>query len=224
MTETGDAANLDELEPIQESAAEAPAAAGAMEAAVLQMRSGLPTPFYNRAASPAYYRMLFGGVLMFVGCMMPFGPEWEMAGYKTMTGGLSFILALGLLWASWGAIHTGRPPSIKWFVLPFFSVIMMLLHVANPWGQPAVVDGLSRGVAMVTDWGNFFETLVDRADPDRYSKVGNFFRYAGIGQFFVLVGALVAFLTFVKGLFGGAAVNKQKKLAAQAAASERRRR
>ena len=34
----------------------------------------------------AKYRFLLAGVVMFIGCMMPFGPDWSMAGYKTVSG------------------------------------------------------------------------------------------------------------------------------------------
>jgi hypothetical protein len=219
MTDPGEVPSLEELEPIDETSP-SPIAAGAPVA-----RVGLPAPFYNRGASKAYYRMMFGGVLMTVGCLMPFGPELGLLGYRTLGGGISFVIALGLLWASWVAIHFGRPPSLKWFLLPLLPLVLMIFHVVGAFSAPSVEDVVRAGAEpIVTSWGDLFSTLVDRDDAQRYLKIGNFFRAFGPGKLFVFFGALIAFLTFVQGLFGGVAVNRQKASTARVASAERRKR
>ena len=225
MTNPGDTPPLDELEPLEDLSASPKGPVMPASAAVdpSVARAGLPAPFYNRTASRDYYRMLFGGVLMFVGCLMPFGFEWEMAGYKTMSGGVAFVLSLGLIWASWGAIHTGRPPSMKWFILPLITFVWMLFHVLQMIPQPGL-EAFQQTHPVVGGWGELFTTLFDREDAQRYTKVGNFFRGFGTGKVFVLIGSFLAVLTFILGIFGGAKVNKEKQKAEAAAIAARRRR
>ncbi len=220
MTDSADLPELEALEPIETTA---PIPPGAPDA-VPVVRAGLPAPFYNRAASKAYYRMLFGGVLMFLGCIMPFGPDLGLLGYRTFGGGIMFVIALGLVWSAWVAISFGRPPSLKWFVLPFFALVWSVIHIIGAFSEPAVRAATTEGVKMVEGWGDLFSTLVNRDDPDRYVKIGNFFRYFGPGKLFVFFGSLIAFGTFLQGLFGGAAVNRQKAAAARTASAERRKR
>ena len=106
MTET----ELQELEPLDDGAghgqpagvAPGGTAPSVQELVMQQMRSGLPAPAYNPRADKYYFRFLFAGLLMLIGCLMPFGPEWDMSGYKTVSGAVFLIIALGVCWTAWG--------------------------------------------------------------------------------------------------------------------------
>ena len=219
MSDTGDMSELEELEPLE--AAPAPGPAVATGPSPVVMYSGLPAPFYNPTASKEWYRFLFAGVLMVVGTFMPFGPEWEMAGYKTVTGGFFLVIGGGLIWTAWGAINIGRPPSMKWIGLAMLPFIWGIFKLIGAWDEPAVAQFVKAGGLIVQDWGDLLSTLVDREDPDRFLKAGNFFRYFGPGKLFVFVGAALVELYFVLGIFGGAKQIKQAK-AARAAGGRRR--
>ena len=60
-----------ELEPLPDPITAGPGSA---------MPIGLPPIFYRHDAHREYYRFLFAGIVMTLGCLMPFGPEWEQAG------------------------------------------------------------------------------------------------------------------------------------------------
>ncbi len=221
MTESSNVPELEELEPLEELAP-APADAGQAlaEAAPrasgpqhVVMSSGLPAPFYSRTASKEWYRFLFAGVLIAMGCLMPFGPQWEMAGYKTFSGGLFFIIGGGLIWTAWGAISHGRPPTMKFIGLAFLPFVWGIFKLVSAWDEPAVAAFAAEGGKLVTDWGDLFSTLVDREDPDRFVKIGNFLRYFGPGKLFVFFGAFLVELYFVLGIVGGAKKIKQDKAA-----------
>ncbi|MEZ5988333.1 MAG: hypothetical protein R3F30_04285 [Planctomycetota bacterium] len=40
----------------------------------------------------SYYRFLFGGLLMLVGCFMPFDANWDHVGYKSLSGGVRILV------------------------------------------------------------------------------------------------------------------------------------
>ena len=59
------------------------------EAMLQAMRSGLPAPGINPyCRDKSFYKFLWAGVIMFVGCMMPFDANLAGAGYQTLGGGL----------------------------------------------------------------------------------------------------------------------------------------
>lgn len=218
MTELGE---LEELEPLDFEDPTAASGAGGTMTTPVVIPSGLPTPFYNPAASKEYYRILFAGVLVTLGCMMPFGPEWTMNGYKTAMGGVMLLIGLGIIWSMWGAISVGRPPSIKWFGLfPLVPLVWGIFQIVGAWDAPAVrgFDG-----PMVRDWGELFSTMVDREDAERGAKIGNFMRHWGTGKPFVFLGGLLAELYFFLGIVGGAKTMKAKKAAGRAASTARKR-
>jgi hypothetical protein len=215
MTDMGE---LDELEPLADDIPPPPPSGGAPAGATpVVMASGLPTPFYNPNASKEYYRILFAGVLITLGCLMPFGPEWTMNGYKTLVGGIMLLIGLGIVWCMWGAIHIGRPPSIKWFGLfPLVPVVWGVMQILGAWDAPAVKAFQG---PIVQDWGELFSALVSR-DSAQFEKVGNFMRQWGAGKVFVFLGGVLAELYFFLGILGGAKAMKQQK----AAGAARRRR
>lgn len=169
--------------------------------------AGAPAPAFNPTASREYYRFLFAGVLILVGCLMPFDGDWSHVGYKQFSGGVFFVIGLGLTWTSWGAIHTGAF-RMKWPLLAFLPFVWGLLHVIFP-GFPAEGE--------VTSWGDVFGLIGATDDDDRFHKFGNALQMFGPGKLFVFLGSLLALFGFAAGIFGGA-----KKLKAQKAAPRRR--
>lgn len=241
MSDSGNVPELQDLEPLDpgtaapEVAAAPPAAAPDAVAAAL--RAGLPPPAFNpRCTDKAYYRFLFCGVLIVLGCLMPFGADRGMAGYQTMGGAVFLVIGLGMVWTWWGAIHFNRSSgkSLKWILLcflPFGAQVMNLmaydpeaaLTAAKQAGYlPAVVVEVSTWSTLFADIGTALGKSVDAAPAAL--RVENFFRCFGTGKIFVLLGAALAEVVFVLGVVGGAKQNKQQQVARMAQASERRRR
>ena len=78
-----DTPELPELEPLEEAAAPeaAPVApTGPVAGPMPVSLPGLPAPAFGMRAQKQYYRVFFAGMVMFLVCMMPFGPQWAMAG------------------------------------------------------------------------------------------------------------------------------------------------
>lgn len=235
MSNTGDIPELQDLEPIDSPVApEAGPVAPQMtatDAMLQQLRSGLPAPAYNPRADKFYYRFLFCGVLMFIGCLMPFGPQLDLAGYKTMSGGLFMIIAAGMIWTWWGAIAQNRAggANIKWIAFCFLPFLVELMNVIGAFNEPAVRAALDAGTPIAKDWGDLFSsigTMFGKSSEaaDAGMRVDNFFHCFGPGKIFVFVGATLAELFFVWSIFGATKKIKQDKIAKQAAAAERKRR
>jgi hypothetical protein len=196
----------------------------------------LPAPAFNPlCADKAYYKFLFAGVLMFVGCMMPFGPDYQQVGYKTMSGAIYTVIAVGMLWTWWGAIHNNRATgaSLKWLLLSAIPLVAIIMGLATYDSQSALdaakQGGLLPGGAEVSSWKSLFGDMFTAGRPSDEAavaamKVENFWRLFGPGKIFVLLGALQAELGFFGGVLGGAKQNKQQKKQKQMTASERKRR
>ena len=223
---------LKELEPFDESApvvgatgAEHMAASGGRGTAILG------APAFNPAADKEYYRFVFAGVVMFLGCMMPWGPEWEMAGYKTLSGAFFTLIAIGMIWSWWGAIATGRfgGANLKWVGLSLVPLIVTLFNLISAFDAPAVQDMIAQGKPMPDGWGGFFSQLGDSMPfiggdkaPAASERVGNFLRGFGGGQIVLFFGAVYAEFAMLLAIMGGAKAAKEQK--ARAAAGGRRRR
>ncbi len=230
MTDAGNTPELQDLEPIDApgSGDAAPPTMSLAEATLHQLRSGMPAPAQNPRAGKEYYKFLFAGVVMFVGCLMPFGPEWEMAGYKTLSGALCLLIAIGMIWSWWGAIHHARfgGAQLKWVGLALIPFLVQLMNLIGAFDAPAVAAYVAENKT-VGSWGDLFAALkgsvIDK-DAAMALKVENFFRAFGTGKIVLFVGALLAELFFVTAIFGGAKKNKENKMARAAAAPERKRR
>ena len=220
---------LDDLEPLDDGGdmgAPAPAAAPPQAAAAamnVRMLSGMATPAFNPNASKEYYRFLFCGVLIVLGCLMPFGPDYAGAGYKSFMGGIMFLIGIGMIWSAWAGISVNKP-SMKWIILGIIPAIWGVMKLLEGFGAPALSDAIAGGqIKITTGWGELFSTMFDREDAERYLKVGNTFRYFGTGKLFVALGGILSLVFFVLGVVGGAKEIKAKKEAARTQASARRR-
>ena len=229
MTTSNDIPELPEFDAAESTQAEAgPAMPSVPEATLMTLRAGLPCPAYNPRADKAYYKFLFAGVLMLLGCLMPFGPQMDMTGYKTMSGGIFTLIALGLVWTSWGAINTGKI-SMKWVFLAFIPFLAQLMALLSAFSEPAVMAGKTAGLFTMGTWGEVFAKIgaaLPNSEEARAAgrEVAEFFKHFGPGRIFLFLGALLAELAFIQGVMGGAKKLKQEKLARQAAGAERRRR
>lgn len=242
MTDTGNTRDLAALEPLEPleplddgGAARGAGGAAPAEASLAMLRASLPAPGFNPFCSDkTYYRFLFAGVLMLVGCVMPFSADYQQVGYKTMSGAIYLVIGIGMVWTWWGAIHNNRSTSasLKWLVMcliPLAAVIMGLVSY-DPEAALAAAksDGLLKAEAQVSTWKTLTTDLFTAGRPSSEApaaalRAGNFWRLFGPGKVFVLLGALIAILGFFGGIVGGAKQNKQEKKVRQSAASERKR-
>lgn len=238
-----DTPELPELEPLEESAA--PQAAPAQPAAgpMLVALPGLPAPAFGIRGQRQYYRFFFAGLVMFLGCMMPFGPEWAMAGYQTMGGSIFTIIALGIMWTSWVAISHGKfdLTSMRWLLLAFVPLTVMVWHVIYIFEEPAVIayQAMSKAAydadvaanptlkildVTIRDWGAFFENLRYFRNAESGSAVDNFLRAYGTGKIVLLFGSFYACMQFILGIGSGLKAGKQQKAAREAARSAEKQR
>jgi hypothetical protein len=186
-----------------------------------RLMAGAQAPAFNPEAHKEYYRFLFAGVLVLVGCLMPFGPQ-PVPGYYSITGGAMLIIAIGLAWSMWGAINTGKF-RMKWVLLMFFPFVWSLMHLMKPAEEPAVAEWIAAAhragnasETVVEGWGEFFKTLVARSDLNRGAKCSAFIQHLGAGKVMVFLGSLLAEFYFLAGLFGGIKKAREKKGAAVA--------
>lgn len=216
---------LQELEPMSDLPADSPGSesAPAPRAAV----PVLPAPAFNPAADKEYYRFLFAGLVMFIGCMMPFGPDWTMNGYKTLSGALFTLIAVGMIWSWWGAIATGRfsGKNLKWVGLAVIPLVVQLMNLIGAFDEPAVRAAIDGGQPIVQSWSEFFEAFFDVKNQEAQLRAGNFVRNFGSGRIVLFLGALLAEVFMLLAVFGGAKAAKAQKAqrTAQKATGARRR-
>lgn len=233
MTDTIPAPELPTLAPLEplDPVAGSP---GGEDATLTALRAGLPAPAFNpQCRDKSYYRFLFAGVLMFVGCMMPFSANTAVAGYQTMSGGVFLLIAIGMIWTWWGAISNNRSTaaSLKWLLLcaiPLAAGVMaMVAYDSVEAVKAAVASGYMKD-GPVSTWGTLFSDMFAAGRPGAGSiepaqKVSAFWTAFGPGKFFVTLGGLFAELGFLSGILGGAKQNKQLKQNKQMTAAERKR-
>ncbi len=192
--------------------------------------AGLPAPVFGIRAQKEYYRFFFAGLVLFVGCLMPWGPEWQMAGWQTLKGGVFTIIALGIMWSSWVAISHNKfdLSTIRWLVLAVVPLTSSVFFVLGVFESSAVLVYIEAQKAkMVTEsisdpiyiesWGDFFRNLKGIRTPQYADSLSEFFRYSGPGQYFVLFGSLMAELFLIKGILSGLKAGKVRKKAQTAA-------
>ncbi len=228
MTDTPE---LPELEPLEEAAASQPASAAMPAGASMPVSlSGLPAPAFGMRAQKQYYRFFFAGLVMFLGCLMPFGPEWAMAGYQTLGGSLFTIIALGIMWTSWVAISHGKfdLSSMRWLILAFLPLTVMVWHIIFIFEEPAVLAYQAQFLAAhqadagsidmtIRTWGEFFDKLIHFKTPAYSNTVDHFIRAYGTGKIVLLFGSFYACMQFVLGIGSGIKAGKQQKVAREAA-------
>jgi hypothetical protein len=238
MTESHNIPELQDLEPLDAGAPApgAPAQATVEEATLQALRSGLPPPAFNlRCTDKTYYRFLLCGLLIMIGCLMPFSADLQQVGWKTMSGAIFLVIGLGMVWTWWGAIHNNRSTaaSLKWLLLCFLPFAAQVMNLMNYDAAAALATakaaGHLPGDAAVASWqtlfNDMFTALGKSAEaPPAAMRVENFFRCFGTGKIFVFLGATFAELFFILGIVGGAKQNKQMKMARMAQAAERKRR
>lgn len=209
MSYTGDVEQLDELEPLEDG----PLAAAPMMAAG-PAPGGLPAPAYNPTADKEYYRFLFAGVVMFIGCMMPFGPQWQMAGYQTLRGALFLVIALGIIWSSWASISNRRMIKglLRWVFLAMIPMALGIVDMIVAFREGTAVHDwilLVGPEAAIENWGEFFDNIGNVLAPG--DQVGEFVRYYGSGRLVVFVGAVLAEVFMIMAVVGGAKKISQQK-------------
>ena len=229
MTQTDDS-QVEDLPTLEESEATGggdPTAGASTMMPVMVSGGGLPAPAYHPLADREYYRFLFAGIVMLIGCLMPFGPAWDMAGYKTMRGGVVLVIALGLVWSSWAAISNRRMVKglLRWVMLAAIPLVLGITDLIYAFDDGTSVAAWIRRVGpdrSIENWGEFFGELGNVLQPS--DQVGSFFRHFGTGRVFVFVGALLAELFMVLAVFGGAKKIKEQQAERRAATTTRRRR
>ncbi len=246
MTDAGNDNPLQELEPLEPAAGVAPEA---IEAAVVaQMQNmpsqqgpsaGLPSPAYNpRCTDKSSYKFLMCGVLMFIGCTMPFSANLDLVGYKTVSGAFFMFIAIGMVWTWWSAIHHARATSasLKWIGLTMFPLLAQAMNLINfdattasaeavGWGWVKDLPSLPNGYGLGTLFSDMGTGLGKSGDAaPAAARCEMYFRSFGTGRFFVLLGAILTELYFILGVVGGAKKNKEQKAARQAQSADRKRR
>lgn len=205
------APELDTLEPLAEDSM-----ATAQPTSSASVGLGLPPIFFRADAHPEYYRFLFGGLVMTLGCFMPFGVD-VAAGYQTLAGAFYLVLALALVWSMWIAVYTGRF-RMKWIMfglIPFLFGLMDFIFVSRNHGIATFTGPVADG------WLDAIK-LGMGGTPEGVTKASNFARAFGTGRIVLFVGAALNFLFLLSAVFGGAKHAKVQKAAARAALAERR--
>ncbi len=179
---------------------------------------GMPAPAFSVKAHKEHYRFFFAGLIMFLGCLMPFGPEWAMAGYKTLGGAVFTIISLGIMWISWVSIAHNKfdMSNMKWWVLGFLPFAVQVYHLCYAFQEPAVMAYMNAG-GEVQSWGELWAHLIDVRNFDKGFQLDNFIRAYGTGKLVLLFGSTILVFNFFKALMGGAKAGKQKTAARAAA-------
>ncbi len=222
MSNSGDQSAL---EPLEEQAT--PQAQGqAPSVTPVVQTSGAGAPAFGPRAHKEYYRFFFAGLIMFVGCLMPFGPEWGMAGYKTISGAMFTLVSLGIMWAAWVAIAHNKFGgfTLRWIALAFLPFGVELYNLIMFASEPAIRDAIDAGVAIPKNWGELWDCISSPRSIDARAKLDQFVRYFGTGKLVVFFGALYAEFQLVRAIFGGVKAGKQQKGQAGGGRSGRRSR
>jgi len=228
MTDTGTHTDLADLEPLEPLDA---AAQANLQDPMAAQRAGLPAPAFNmHCGDKTFYRFLWAGVILFVGCMMPFTAELGRAGYQTMSGSIYLLIAIAMIWSWWASIANNRPTGLKWLLFCMFPLI------GAGWAliafDPVVAHAAARDFGwLATDiphsasWGDLFADIGSSLakNKDAPARVEGFWRLMGPGNVLIFFGALIAEAGFIMGVVGGAKQNKQATKQKQMKAAERRR-
>jgi len=227
MTDTGTPADLTSLEPLEPLEAQPQVQQDPMAA----QRPGLPAPAFNMyCTDKTFYRFLFAGVIMLVGCIMPFSAEIGRAGYQTLAGGFYMLIAIAMIWSWWASIANNRPTGLKWLLFSMFPLIgglwTMLVFDPKAAFDVAVASGwISDTMVYSATWGDLFSDIGSTLakDASAPARVEGFWRLMGPGHVLVFVGGFMAEAGFIMGVVGGAKQNKNAMKQKMQKSAERRR-
>lgn len=227
MTDTGTPADLASLEPLEPLEAQPQAQQDPMAA----QRAGLPAPAFNLyCTDKTFYRFMFAGVIMFVGCMMPFSAEIGRAGYQTLAGGFYLLIAIAMIWSWWASIANNRPTGLKWLLFSMFPLIggawtMIVFDPVAAHESARSLGYMPTDIPFSETWGDLFSDIKDSLlkKKDAPARVEGFWRLMGPGNVMIFLGALIAEAGFIMGVVGGAKQNKNATKQKQMKAAERRR-
>lgn len=226
MTDTGALSDLEPLEPLD-------GAAAAQEAQdpMATQRAGLGAPAFNMyCGDKTFYRFLFAGVIMFVGCMMPLSAEIGRAGYQTMAGGFYLLIAIAMIWSWWASIANNRPTGLKWLLFSMFPMIgggwtLLAFDPVAAHEAARTYGYLATDIPFSAGWGDLFSDIGSTLAKNKEApaRVEGFWRLLGPGNFMIFLGALIAEAGFIMGVVGGAKQNKNATRQKQMKSAERRR-
>lgn len=202
---------FDTLEPLPEMSMAPPP--GAM---------GMLPPFYRAEAHGEYYRFLFAGVLMTLGCLMPFGGIEQEPGYYQVLGALYLVIGLGVIWSMWIAISGGRF-KMKWIMLSMLPFLLQLLAIIFVDRDAGVQAFIAAKRPMADGWSDMFSQAFART-AESTDKAMNFCRAFGTGRIMLFLGAALNFWFLLGAIFGGAKQIKAQKAARMAEKAEKRAR
>ena len=228
-------ASLEPLEPLDTGAlGDAALLPPSTADQVLQTaRSGLPAPGYNPfCRDKSFYRFLFAGVILIVGCLLPFSADLNRPGCTTMAGAFYLLIGIGMTWSWWASIHVNRPVGLKWLLFAFVPLIGSIMSLVSFDPQVAYDRAVASGwiapgshFTFSADWKALFADMGSTIAKgiEAPGRVEGFWRLLGVGNVIVCVGALIAEVGFLAGVVGGARKNKADQKQKQMAAAERRR-
>ena len=231
MTDTGTPSDLASLEPLEPLDAAVAAAQPAQTDPMAAQRAGLAAPAFNmHCRDKTFYRFLFAGVMMFVGCMMPFSAEIGRAGYQSMSGGIFLLISIAMIWSWWASIANNRPTGLKWLLASMIPAIgagyaLFTFDAVAAHEAALRLNYIGTDIPFSATWGDMFSDMVStiKKNQDAPVKVEGFWRLLGPGTVLVFLGALLAEAGFIMGIVGGAKQNKNATRQKQMKAAERRR-
>jgi len=228
----GELASLEPLEPLDAGAPPAGGAVGNDDLLVQVARGGLAPAFNPYCRDKSFYRFLFAGVVILVGCLMPFTADTSRAGYQYISGGVYALVGIALVWSWWASIAHNRPLGVKWVALAFVPLLAILMNIVAfdaAAARAAAVDlGWLKDLPQTMasgSWGAMFKDIGSALAKDQEAamRVEHFWRLFGPGQLFVFLGALMAEAGLIGGIVGGAKKNKADKKAMMMAIAEKKR-
>ena len=230
MSNSGDLPEMESMESTPDAGAVSepvataptPGAATPPPAPMQVALSGMPAPAFGLRAQKEYYRFFFAGLIMFLGCLMPFGPEAELVGYKTLGGALFTLISLGIMWSSWIAITHGRfnMSNLRWLLCAFIPLTVMIYHLVMIFDEPAVQGYIAANAgdpSVIQSWTELWDRVIHFRTTSFSNNVDNFVRAYGTGKIVLMFGSLYAILLFFKGVGSGVKAGKAQKKASAAA-------
>ena len=169
-----------------------------------------------------YYRFFFAGFLLFMSAFLPCGPGGPLS-ITTLLGSTYAIIGLGVMWNMWKAIYAGRV-KLFWVLMTLMPLIVGIWRIATAFGGDP--DDPNSSVSMMaahglTGWsslGDFF------GGTPRWGVLRNFFWVLGYSTVFATVGALLAWIFFIRGFFGGIKHSKQQSTSGERSRARARKR